>query len=69
MILFSVIGLIFPTIFLFGVITDKFAFPIMFTCIGGQQICSGLMQKDKNTKIFFVLFGIFLIIYVVFRMT
>ena len=66
MIFFSVIGLVFPAGFLSGFIADKVAFPIMFTCIGGQQICNGLISKEKYSKILSISFGILAIIFVVF---
>ena len=68
MALFLVIGLIFPVGFLLGLITAKVAFPIMFTCMGCQQLFNGLISKSKNkySKILSISFGILFIIFAVF---
>jgi len=66
-VLFLVIGLIFPIGGLAGFITDKVAFPIIFTCIGCQQLFNGIISKNKYTKILSISFGILTIIFVVFN--
>lgn len=65
--LFLVIGIIFPVGFLMDFVTDKVAFPIMFTCIGCQQLFNGLISENKSLKILSISFGILMIIFVVFR--
>jgi len=46
--IFLVIGLLFPVGFLFGFISEKVAFLVMFTCIGCQQLVNGLIFNRKN---------------------
>lgn len=66
--LFLVIGITFSVGFLLGFITDKVAFPILFTCIGCQQLFNGLIlnSKNKSSKLLSILFGILFIIFAIF---
>jgi len=50
-----------------GFVTDKVAFPVMFTCIGCQQLFNGLISKDKYLKILSISFGILMILFVAFN--
>lgn len=62
--LILLIGIIFPVGLLLGLIADKIAFPIMFICLGCQQLFIGL--KDKPVKLFSILFGILFIMLTIF---
>lgn len=67
-VLLLVMGIIFPVGFLLGFITAKVAFPIMFTCIGCQQLLNGLTfsWKNKYLKLLSISFGVFFIIFAIF---
>lgn len=67
--LFLIIGLLFPVGFLLDFISEKVAFPIMFTCIGCQQLFNGLILnlKNKPLKLVSISIGILVIIFAIFK--
>lgn len=65
----SILTLIFPIGYLFGKISRKIAFPLMFTLMGCQQLYRGffITPKDKKAeRIFGFTFGVGLVIFGVY---
>lgn len=67
-VLFAVIVIIFSIASLVGLIADKIAFPVIYICIGCQQLFNGLNFNDKNKplKLSSILFGVLFIIFAIF---
>ncbi|XMB86534.1 hypothetical protein RJG79_01765 [Mycoplasmatota bacterium WC44] len=63
----GIIGILFSFGYLLTIFSDRLAFPIIFSCLGLQQLLYGLFSKKSNTaKIIAVIFGLLFIFFAVF---
>ncbi|MCT4687117.1 hypothetical protein [Vallitalea sp.] len=65
----SIIAVLFPIGFLLGVVSEKVAFPIIFTLLGCQQLFNGLFivsRDNKKSRLFTIIFGSLFIIFGIF---
>lgn len=62
---FMIIEAVIFVIIWFDLANVKIVMPIMFACLGIQQIFNGLRfyNKDKNSRVYFVLLGTAIIIF------
>lgn len=49
-IVISIFAILFPAGYLLGIISEKVAFPIMFTLLGCQKLFHGLFIMSKENK-------------------
>lgn len=57
--IFMIIGVLFPILFLLRIIEDDLAFPVIFTCLGVNQIFIGIfiITENKRMRIANILLG------------